>query len=558
MPEVALKVAMLQLNPLVGDIEGNALKVKAGMAQAASMGASLCLTPELFLVGYPPRDLLLYPSFIAKAEQALAFLARESAAMGMSLVVGTVGANQTGSGMPLRNEAVYLRNGELIARYAKRLLPTYDVFDEARYFQPGTEPCVVECQGRRVAITICEDIWHDSAYRMTGPNYAVDPLGNHPPFDLLVNLSASPFTVGKQGQRREMLGGIANRCGTPVCYVNTVGGNDELIFDGRSLHILPGAYIGSEAAAFAEDVLVVDAYQGGRGAQPLPSPEEETWRALVLGTRDYCLKTKQESVVLGLSGGIDSSLTAAIAVDALGSDHVLGLLMPSPFSTQHSLVDAYALAKNLSMQTDTLHIEPIMTSFASTLANLFANRPPDVTEENLQARIRGVLLMSYANKLGRLLLTTGNKSELSVGYCTIYGDMCGALAVIGDLYKTEVHRMSQWINSKCALCIPEHVLNKPPSAELRPGQVDQESLPPYFELDMILRGLLEERLGVQELAAKGLNAQTVEKVAHLVAMAEFKRRQAAPVLKITRQAFGVGWRMPIACRQAYAPAQPNA
>ncbi|MDR1856313.1 MAG: NAD+ synthase [Desulfovibrio sp.] len=552
-----MKVAMMQCNTVVGDIEGNVGKLLSGYEHAASNGADICVTPELAVVGYPPRDLLLYPSFLKKAEEALGTLTQATAGKRTALVVGTIGPNTSGQGMPLHNEAVFLEAGTVVVRYAKRLLPTYDVFDEARYFEPGGGPCVVQFQGRRLALTVCEDIWHDGAYKTSVPNYTVDPLREHPPFDTLVNLSASPFCVRKQEERRRLLGAIAASRGIRVCYVNAVGGNDELIFDGRSLHVLPNGAVGTEGQAFAEDMLIVDVDAMGRGAPPLLAPPEEAWRALTLGLQDYCHKTGQKSVVVGLSGGVDSSLTAALAVNALGSENVTGLLLPSQYSSGHSLVDAHALAKTFNLQTAVLHIESVMLAYDRILAELFMGRPPDVTEENLQARIRGTLLMACANKFGRLLLTTGNKSEISVGYCTIYGDMCGALAVIGDLYKTEVYSICHWINSRHPSCIPEHVLFKAPSAELRPGQTDQDNLPPYPELDAMLRGILEERLGEEELVAKGHNRETVRKVAKLVAMAEFKRRQAAPVLKITRNAFGMGWRMPIACRQAYEPAPPK-
>ncbi|MDR2799924.1 MAG: NAD+ synthase [Desulfovibrio sp.] len=547
-----MRCALLQINSTVGDIDANAEKIVQGVRKAAAAGAGLCVTPELSLVGYPPRDLLLYPAFADKAERTLQHIARATADNQTALILGTIGTNLSGSGKALSNQAVFIRSGRLVARYNKRLLPTYDVFDEARYFEPGTLPCLIEHQGLRIALTVCEDIWNDSAFR-TSPAYAVQPLAKHPPFNLLVNLSASPFTVGKQLLREEMLKRLAGKYAAHAVYVNMTGGNDDLVFDGRSLLATPAGEIAVRARAFAEDLVLTEVPAFAKNlAEDDFTPESETWRALVTGTRDYCKKTGQSAVVLGLSGGVDSSLVAAVAAEALGRDKVLGLLMPSPYSSGHSVDDALELARNLGIETRTMGIEPAMHAYDSVLAEAFAGRDPDVAEENLQARIRGNLLMAFSNKFNRLLLTTGNKSEISVGYCTIYGDMCGALAVIGDLYKTEVFRLCRWLNATRSPRIPENVLIKPPSAELRPNQTDQDSLPPYAELDAILRLLLEERLPVDAIAAAGHARDTVLQVAGLVRAAEFKRRQAAPVLKITNQAFGVGWRMPIACRQAYA------
>jgi NAD+ synthase/NAD+ synthase (glutamine-hydrolysing) len=547
-----MKCAFLQINATVGDIAANAGRIAAGVREAAARGADLCLTPELALVGYPPRDLLLYPAFAAKAEEAAQRLAGELAPLGTALVLGSIGKNDSGRGKALHNQALFIDGGAIRARYSKRLLPSYDVFDEARYFEPGSSPCVVEHKGLRIALTVCEDIWNDSAF-WSNPAYVLDPLEDHPPFDLLINISASPFTVGKQQVRQDMLATLARKYAVPLLYANLTGGNDDLIFDGRSLHMTPEG-LSSRARGFTEDLLVVDT------AAPIPSvaaddfiPEAEIWRALTLGLRDYCRKTGRASALLGISGGVDSSLVAALACEALGREQVAGLLMPSPYSSDHSLADASRLACNLGLATTTLPIDSLMRAYEAVLAPSFAGCAPDAAEENLQARIRGNLLMAFSNKFGRLLLTTGNKSEISVGYCTIYGDMCGALAVIGDLYKTEVFRLCRWLNRQRGEVIPENVLLKPPSAELRPGQTDQDSLPPYEDLDALLVDLLEKRQGVAELVAAGHARETVLKVADLVQTAEFKRRQAAPVLKITEYAFGVGWRMPIACRRAGAP-----
>ncbi|MDR2054358.1 MAG: NAD+ synthase [Desulfovibrio sp.] len=549
-----MRCALLQINPVIGDIAGNLRRIAGAYEAARTRGARLCITPELALVGYPPRDLLLYPAFVSEAEKALDALARKTLGQNCALILGTVGRSPAGAGKPLRNQAVGLQNGGIVFSYSKRLLPTYDVFDEARYFQAGDRPCVWEFEGLRFALTVCEDIWNDSA-SCTTPAYPLDPLADLPPFDVLVNLSASPFTVGKQRLREGMLSAIAGKFGVPVLYVNCVGGNDDLVFDGRSMCVGRDGRLSARAEGFAETTLCMDVSAGKDGAAEQAgsfssvddfTPEAEIWRALVLGTRDYCFKTGHGSVVLGLSGGIDSALTAAIACAALEPGNVLGVLMPSPYSSGHSLTDALALARNLGMETAVLPIEPVMRTYESVLSQVFQGHGKDVAEENLQARIRGNLLMALSNKFGKILLTTGNKSEISVGYCTIYGDMCGALAVIGDLYKTQVYRLARWFNAYQG-GIPDGVLLKAPSAELRPDQTDRDSLPPYEELDAVLRCLIEERLSVEAAASAGHERETVGRIARLVHTAEFKRRQAAPVIKITQQAFGIGWRMPLAC-----------
>ncbi|MDR3358536.1 MAG: NAD+ synthase [Desulfovibrio sp.] len=549
-----MQCALLQINPVVGDIGGNLRRIAGAYEAALACGARLCVTPELALVGYPPRDFLLYPAFVGEAEKALAALARKTSGQNCALILGTVGRNPSGAGNPLHNQAVGLRDGGIVFRYNKRLLPTYDVFDEARYFQAGDKPCVWEFEGLRFALTVCEDIWNDSA-SCTTPAYALDPLADLPPFDVLVNLSASPFTVGKQRQREDMLSAIARKFGVPILYANCAGGNDDLIFDGRSMCVGRDGRLSARAEGFAEAVLCVDvsAERDEIAGQVCPlsgeddfTPEAEIWSALVLGTRDYCLKTGHDSVVLGISGGIDSALTAAIACAALGSGKVHGVLMPSPYSSANSLTDALALARNLGMKTTILPIDPVMKAYDDVLSQPFRGRGKDVTEENLQARIRGNLLMAFSNKFGEILLTTGNKSEISVGYCTIYGDMCGALAVIGDLYKTQVYRLARWFNARRGV-LPDDILLKAPSAELRPDQTDRDSLPPYEELDAILHCLIEERLSVEAIVDAGHERATVDGIARLMHAAEFKRRQAAPVLKITRQAFGIGRRMPLAC-----------
>lgn len=550
-----MRIALLQTDPTVGDLPGNAALIAEGVRAAAAQGAQLCLTPELALLGYPPRDLLLVPSFVQAAEARLTELARELAAL-PPVLVGTAWPTPGAPGRPLHNGAALLRAGRVQARFPKTLLPTYDVFDEDRYFEPGPGPGCFELDGRRVAVTICEDLWNDSQF-WEQRRYPGDPMGAVAALgaDVVVNLSASPFTLGKQQVRQKMLGHLAAKYRVPVLYANQVGGADDLVFAGRSMAFGPDGALLARARAFEPDLLVVDL--GAGGAPPAPgrveaddfAPESEAWRALVLGTRDYARKCGFTRVLLGLSGGIDSALTAAVAAAALGPDNVLGVLMPSPWSSPGSVDDSLALGRSLGIETMTLPIAPLMAAFDAALAPAFAGAAPDVTEENIQARIRGNLLMALSNKRRALLLTTGNKSELAVGYCTIYGDMSGGLAVISDVPKTLVFRLCRWLNaSQGREVIPAPIITKPPSAELRPGQKDEDSLPPYEVLDPILEGLVERRQSPDEVAARGFDPAQVRRVAALVAGAEFKRRQAAPGLKITDRAFGTGWRMPLACR----------
>jgi len=550
-----MRIALLQTDPTVGDLPGNAALIAEAVRAAAAQGADLCLTPELALPGYPPRDLLLAPSFVAGAGRRLEALARELAGLPPTLV-GTVWPNPGAPGRPLCNGAALLRAGQVEALFPKTLLPTYDVFDEDRYFEPGPGPGCFELGGRRVAVTICEDLWNDSQFweqrRYPGdPMQAVAALGA----DVVVNLSASPFTLGKQQVRQKMLGHLAAKYRLPVAYANQVGGNDDLLFAGRSMAFGPDGALLARARAFEPDLLVVDLGDESTPAAPGRvedddfAPESEAWRALVLGTRDYARKCGFSRVLLGLSGGIDSALTAAVAAAALGPDNVLGVLMPSPWSSPGSVNDSLALGRNLGIETMTLPIAALMAAFDAALAPAFAGAAPDVTEENIQARIRGNLLMALSNKRRALLLTTGNKSELAVGYCTIYGDMSGGLAVISDVPKTLVFSLCRWLNaSQGREVIPAPIITKPPSAELRPGQKDEDSLPPYAVLDPILEALVERRESPEEVAARGFDPAQVRRVAALVAGAEFKRRQAAPGLKITDRAFGTGWRMPLACR----------
>ena len=546
-----MKIALLQVNPTVGDLQGNRTIIMHALRDAAAAGADLAVTPELALVGYLPRDLLLSSGFVRKSREALDALARDAATL-PPVLVGVPEPNPSDEGRPLFNSAALLCSGHVRQHFRKALLPTYDVFDEDRYFEPFHGPQLLDIAGRRVGISICEDIWNDRDY-WKRRRYHHDPIEElvHAGASVVINLSASPFTAGKQRRREEMLSSMAKKHRVPVAYVNQFGGNDDLVFDGRSgMFNADGAPV-AHGRSFDADVVICDV----DGAKPIAPPadlaiESEVWRALVLGTRDYARKCGFRNVVLGLSGGIDSALTAAIAAAALGPDCVLGVLMPSPYSSQGSLDDARALAENLGIETMTLPIAPLMHAFDDTLREALGADLPGVAAENIQARIRGNLLMALSNTRGALLLTTGNKSELSVGYCTLYGDMSGGLAVIADVPKTLVYAVARWRNdTEGRALIPESSLTKAPSAELRPNQTDQDSLPPYEVLDAILQRHIEQHQGADEIIAAGFDAETVARVLRLVQIAEFKRKQAAPGLKVTDRAFGTGWRMPIAGRR---------
>jgi NAD+ synthase/NAD+ synthase (glutamine-hydrolysing) len=544
-----VKIALLQIDPTVGDVRGNAALIADAAREAAGAGADLAVAPELSLVGYLPRDLLLNAGFVRRSWDHAADLARVLAD-GPPVLVGLPEPNHSDIGRPLYNSAVLLRGGRVEQRFRKALLPTYDVFDEDRYFEPFRGPQILNLNGCRLGISICEDVWNDRDF-WKRRRYHHDPIEElvRAGAQAIVNLSASPFTVGKQQRREEMLSSMARKHHVPVVYVNQYGGNDDLVFDGRSCAFNRAGIPVARGRSFDRDVVVCDL----DSLSPIPpladaAPEPEIWHALVLGTRDYARKCGFASAVLGLSGGIDSALTAAIAVEALGASHVLGVLMPSPHSSRGSIDDSLALAARLGIETLTLPISPAMDAFDRILRGAFAGLPKDVTEENIQARIRGNLLMALSNKRGSLLLTTGNKSELAVGYCTLYGDMSGGLAVIADVPKTMVYRVARWLNETRGGVIPEPILTKAPSAELRPNQTDQDSLPPYDVLDEILRRHIELHQPADEIVADGFDEATVARVLRLVRAAEFKRKQAAPVLKVTDRAFGTGWRMPIAAR----------
>ena len=544
-----MRIALLQLNQTVGDLSANAARIRDGVREAQRQRADLVVTSELALFGYLPRDLLLEQDLIREGWQVLKELASELRGA-PSALVGVAEPNEGAEGKPLFNTAALLVDGEVRARLRKSLLPTYDVFDEDRYFEPAEDSRVLRFGDAALGITICEDIWNDRDF-WKRRRYHRDPVEQlaRAGAQCVINLSASPFTVGKQRLREAMLGQMAAKHGLPLAYVNQVGGNDDLVFDGRSCAFDASGKLIARARGFAEDLLVVDTdVPDGRIEGDELEPEAEIWKALVLGTRDYVRKCGFSRVLLGLSGGIDSSVTAAVAAEAVGAENVLGVLMPSPYSSRHSIVDAERLAQNLRVSTLVLPIESIMQAFEGTLASAFVGYERDVTEENVQARIRGNLLMALSNKYGALLLTTGNKSELAVGYCTLYGDMSGGLAVISDVPKTMIYRLARWLNRR-RVVIPESVLIKAPSAELRPNQTDQDSLPPYDVLDEILELHIEQHQSAEEIVSQGFNEDNVWHVMELVRTAEFKRKQAAPGIKVTDRAFGVGWRMPIARKE---------
>jgi NAD+ synthase/NAD+ synthase (glutamine-hydrolysing) len=541
-----MRIALAQLNTTVGDIAGNEGLVLEAYRRGVEAQVELVLTPELSLTGYPPRDLLLRESFI-RANQAA--LERLAAAVGeVGLIVGFVGENPVRPGRPLTNAAALLHRGRVVAIRTKTLLPTYDVFDEDRYFEPASENAVIHWEGRRLGLTICEDIWNDAEFGVQR-RYRPDPAAAlvASGAQILINLSASPWQLGKEQRRSALLRSLARRHQVPVVYCNLVGGNDELVFDGRSLAFNSAGGCLGEAAHFSSDFLIVDTEAAGdRPLAPL-ADEALLHDALVLGMRDYVGKCGFRSVVLGLSGGIDSALVAALAVDALGAENVRGLALPTQFSSAGSIDDARSLAENLGIRFDVVPIQGSFEALKRQMEPLFEGRPEDTAEENLQARLRGVTLMAMSNKFGSLLLTTGNKSELAVGYCTLYGDMCGGLAVISDLPKTWVYRVSRWMNRDREI-IPSSSITKAPSAELRPNQTDQDSLPPYEVLDAILEAYVVEDRPAAEIIATGFSEADVRRVVRLIDLSEYKRRQAAPGLKVTSRAFGVGRRQPVAQR----------
>ncbi|BAQ60856.1 nAD synthetase [Geminocystis sp. NIES-3708] len=551
-----MKIAIAQINPTIGDIKNNAKKIKQKAELAAKEKAKLLLTPELSLCGYPPKDLLLNQDFISAMAEELSELARKIPSE-IYVLVGTVTfnlfANKEGK-KPLYNSVALINNGKIHQIFHKRLLPTYDVFEEDRYFSAGNEVNYFNLDNVKIGVTICEDLWNDEQF-WGKKTYEINPLQDlvNLDVDLIINLSASPYIVGKQKVREAMLNHIVNKYKKPIIYVNQVGGNDDLIFDGYSCALNQAGDIVNRCNPYQEDLTYVEYQEKNNDLLPslinnlITTEEKEIYQALVLGIRDYAKKCGFTKVILGLSGGIDSALVATLAVDALGKDNVFAVLMPSPYSSKHSIIDAEKLIKNLGIKSEILPIKEVMKSYDFLLNPLFKNTEFGIAEENLQSRIRGTLLMAIANKFGYLLLSTGNKSEMAVGYCTLYGDMNGGLAVIADVPKTKVFRICKWINRNKEI-IPNNILIKPPSAELKPDQKDEDSLPPYEILDDILERYINKHQSIEEINQSGHNLDIIKKVIKLVIRAEFKRKQAPPGLKITDRAFGTGWKMPIASK----------
>jgi len=537
-----MKIGFAQINPIVGDLSGNFEKIAGAYERLAAAGAELVVTPELAITGYPPQDLLFKSQFVPQNLEILEKLQARVRSAG--LLVGFVDRNQD-RGKPFHNAAALLQPGAPIAKTHKSLLPTYDVFDEDRYFEPApsVEPLIFGA--RKIGVTICEDIWTERY--LPRPLYDVEPVRSlvEQGAEMILNLSASPFGLGKPAIRREMVATLARTHGRSICYCNAVGGNDQLVFDGNSIAMNSRGELIAQLPGFrmAEEIVETET------SKPLPVPKTDDmadlFDALSLGVRDYLTKCNFKSAVLGLSGGIDSAVVAAVAVNALGAENVLGASMPSPYSSHGSIDDALALARNLGIKCLQIPIADAFAGFKTQLAEVFAGLPEDTTEENIQARLRGMTLMALSNKFGHLVLSTGNKSELSVGYCTLYGDMAGGLAVISDVPKTMVYALARWINRRDGI-IPVSTIEKPPSAELRPGQTDQDTLPPYDVLDEILRLYVEENMSARDIIAHGFEEKTVRWVQRRVDVNEYKREQAAPGIKVTSRAFGVGRRMPIA------------
>lgn len=541
-----MKIAAAQINPTIGDIAGNVDRILTHIGRAKELGAQLVVFPELSLTGYPPRDLLERSSFVEQNINALNELAPK--VKDISALVGFVEKNMAPEGKPLYNAAALLENGEIAYVCFKSLLPTYDVFDETRYFEPSAGNAPIKVGGQKVALTICEDIWTDE---LAGPRklYAKDPLGEmvKKKFQLIINMSASPWSMGKDQLRTELMKAQAKKFNVPVVCVNQVGGNDELVFDGNSVAVDPGGNIIAQAKPFEEDIIMIDLDYGAGDQHGVKLTDvEAVFRALVLGTRDYAHKCGFRKAVIGLSGGIDSSLVAVLAAEALGPENVLGVSMPTQYTSEASRADAEALARNLGIEFKSFSIQPVFESYLAEFAALFPGKPQDLTEQNIQARIRGNLLMAISNKLGHLVLSTGNKSELSTGYTTLYGDAAGGLAVLADVPKTLVYRLAREVVNRDREAIPQNVLAKPPSAELRHNQRDTDDLPEYDVLDPILKAFVEEGKSPEEMVAAGLSKDAVDKVVRLVERTEYKRRQIPAGLRVTSKAFGMGRRYPIA------------
>ena len=543
-----MKIALGQINPTVGDFSGNAAKIIEFSRRAQTAGAGMILFPELSVCGYPPRDLVERPSFVSHNRESAERIAAQT--KGIAVICGLVTAADSDAGKSVNNSAALLMDGKIAFLQSKMLLPTYDVFDEMRNFAPARKQELFPFCGNRMALTICEDAWNDKQFWVKRL-YTVDPVealiqagGN-----FVLNISASPFWIGKRELRRDMLASIARQHKVPVVLVNQVGGNDSLVFDGSSLVLNREGNVIAQGLSFEEDLIYFDSQSlTGEMHEQAAGDEASAYSALVLGTRDYIQKCAFQKAIVGLSGGIDSALTAAIAAEAVGAENVIGVGMPGPYSSPGSIEDARILAMNLGIRFELLSINPAYEAYRQILSDVFAGLPQDVTEENIQARARGALLMALSNKFGAIVLSTGNKSELGVGYCTLYGDMVGGLAVISDVPKTLVYRLSAYVNSRRPV-IPRATLEKPPSAELRPDQKDSDSLPPYEVLDAILEDYIEDSHSAEQIAAdRKFDIQLVKRVIRMVDRAEYKRQQAAPGLKISPKAFGYGRRVPIAAK----------
>ena len=546
-----MRIALAQIDSTVGDLSGNVDRMARAAREAAARGAEVAVFPELSITGYPPRDLVEKPSFIERSELELERLAHETADLEMSVVCGYVARSQAETGKRALNSAAVLDKGRVVFRQSKMLLPNYDVFDEARYFRPAEREFLCTLAGKQVALTICEDAWNDRQF-WKQRLYQRDPVEElfEAGGEIMICINASPYHMGKREFRRGVYRAAARRYRKPVIYVNQVGGNDQLVFDGSSFAMSAGGEVIASARSFEEDLVLVDtASETGDRHEDFSDECEAAYQALVLGTRDYIRKCGFSSVLIGLSGGIDSSLTAAIAVEAVGKENVTGVGMPGPYSSDHSVEDAREMAARLGIRFEMTPITGVYERFVQELAPLFAGRAADVTEENLQSRLRGATLMALSNKTGALVLTTGNKSELAVGYCTLYGDMCGGLAVISDVPKTMVYALSRIANRRHDGAIPERVFTKPPSAELKPDQKDTDSLPEYATLDRVLEAYIEQYRAPRQIAADlGISIELVQDIVNKVDRNEYKRQQAAPGLKVTTKAFGIGRRFPIAQR----------
>ena len=537
-----MKIGFAQINATVGDLRGNCELILAAYERLAAAGAELVLTPELAITGYPPQDLVFKSRFVP---QNLKMLEKLHACVEQAaLLVGFVDRNE-GRGKPFRNAAALLERGKPIRKIHKSLLPTYDVFDEERYFEPASRVEPVEVGGKKIGVTICEDIWTE--HYLPRPLYDVEPVRSlvEQGAEIIVNLSSSPFSLHKPAIRYEMVAGLARAHRRPICYCNLVGGNDQLVFDGNSIAVNAAGKLIAQLAAFREDEKVVDTDSTDAIAFYEPKVPDQIFSALSLGLRDYCRKCHFRSVVIGLSGGIDSAVAAVIAADALGAENVTGVSMPSPYSSGGSIDDARALASNLGITFFEIPITEAFKVFKAQFKEIFKGLPENVTEENMQPRLRAMILMALSNKFGHLVLSTGNKSELAVGYCTLYGDMAGGLGVISDMPKTMIYELARWLNREREI-IPRSTIEKAPSAELKPNQKDQDTLPPYEILDQILRLYVEDNLSARDIIARGFDKETVRWVQRRVDLNEYKREQAAPGLKVTSRAFGIGRKMPIA------------